>query len=89
MSGAIAVTDCRKCHLHTDPRAGRACDLFDRAYARYERRNEAWGGRWQDGRGFRLWMDAGRLVNDLFGIAMSDFPSREFPAAWRRARALP
>ena len=29
---------------------------------------------WSDDRAFRVWMDAGTLVNSLFGIAMSDSP---------------
>lgn len=64
---------CRRNHQHLTDRARRGCDAFDRAYARFERRDAMKGqALWSDDRAFALWMDASRLVNALFPIAMSD-----------------
>lgn len=61
---------CRLGHVHLTDRARRGCDAFGRAFARYERRERAMPT--SDDRTWRLWMDASRLVADLFPIAMSD-----------------
>ena len=71
---------CRLGHEHGTLTARRGCDAFNRAFARYERREVALPRpAWSDERAFALWMQASRLVNSLFSIAMSDVvaPARE------------
>ena len=72
----MVARDCTLAHGHTDQRAARACDPFIRASDRFERLDAKYKGSplWSNDPAFRVWMDAGRLVNSLFGIAMSDHP---------------